>query len=108
MKFRLRWKNLGVEGKMAAEAAVLALPSWGLVVIGLILIVVAIAIIFALKNLLANSILGIAALLVINYYGTASGINIPINLMTVLISGLLGLAGAGLILVLYFLGIKIY
>ncbi len=98
----------GVEGKMVGEAAVVAGPSWVIALLGIILIIIAIAFVFFLKNFLANSVLGIAALLVINYFGVASGVNIPINLITVVITGILGLAGAGLILVLYFLGIKIY
>jgi len=93
---------------MAAEAAVLATPGWVFLAGGIALIVLAVAVVFILKNFLANSVLGIAALLVINYFGTASGVNIPINALTVVICGVLGLAGAGLILLLYFFGIKIY
>lgn len=104
----MSWLRKGVEGKMVGEAAVVAGPSWVIALLGVILIIIAIAFVFFLKNFLVNSVLGIAALLVINYFGVASGVNVPINLLTVLITGILGLAGAGLILILYFLGIKIY
>lgn len=111
-KFRSRLKNFvvekGVEVRMAAEAAVIAGPSWAIALLGVILILVALALIFGLKNFLVNSVLGLAALIIINYFGATSGVNVPINLLTVLITGILGLAGAGLILLLYFLGIKIY
>jgi len=93
---------------MVDAAAAFAIPSWGFLVGGIVLVILAIVVVFFLKNFLANSVFGIAALLVINYFGTASGINLPINLLTVVICGVLGLAGAGLILLLYFFGIKIY
>ncbi len=91
-----------------ADAAVVIAPSWLAALIGVVLVLLAIWLVFSLGNFLVNSILGIAALLVINFFGSASGISVPINLLTVLICGILGLAGAGLILLLYFFGIKIY
>ncbi len=93
---------------MVGASAALAMPNWIFLAGGVLLIILAIAVVFFLKNFLANSVFGIAALLVINYFGTASGINLPINLITVIICGVLGLAGAGLILLLYFFGIKIF
>ncbi|MEM4255536.1 MAG: pro-sigmaK processing inhibitor BofA family protein [Candidatus Norongarragalinales archaeon] len=92
---------------MAAEA-VFALPNWVFLTGGILLVLLAIAVVFFLKNFLANSLLGVAALLVINFLGASSGISIPLNLLTVVICGVLGLAGAGLILLLFFFGIKIY
>lgn len=90
-----------------ADAVVVA-PSILVPILGVILILLAVWLLFSLKNFLINSVLGIAALLVINFLGASSGVNVPINLLTVLICGILGLAGAGLILLLYFFGIKIY
>ncbi|HIH20440.1 TPA: hypothetical protein HA244_04190 [Candidatus Micrarchaeota archaeon] len=84
-----------------------SIPSWVLLVAGIILILLAVALVYWLKNFLANSLLGVAALLVINYLGAGLGLNVPLNLITVLVCGVLGLAGAGLLLLLAFFGIKI-
>jgi len=87
---------------------VITLPLWVFILAGIVLILLAIAMVFFFKNFLANSLFGIAALLVLNYFGANYGINIPRNLITVAITGVLGLAGAGLLLLLHFFGIKIY
>jgi inhibitor of the pro-sigma K processing machinery len=87
---------------------ILTLPLWGIGLIGIVLILLALGIVFWLKNFLANSVIGLGALLIINYLGVSYGINLPINILTIVITGILGLAGVGLLLVLNFLGIKIY
>ncbi|MFH1056657.1 MAG: pro-sigmaK processing inhibitor BofA family protein [Candidatus Micrarchaeota archaeon] len=88
--------------------AAFTLPLWAFAVAGIVLILLAIGLVFKFKNFLANSLFGIAALLVINYFGTSYGISVPINLITFLITGILGLAGAGLLLLLHFFGVKLY
>ncbi len=87
---------------------VFTLPLWAVGLAGIILIMLALGIVFWLKNFLANSVIGLGALLIINYLGTPYGLNLPINFLTIVITGILGLAGVGLLLVLNFLGIKIY
>ncbi|PIT85904.1 sigmaK-factor processing regulatory BofA, partial [Candidatus Micrarchaeota archaeon CG10_big_fil_rev_8_21_14_0_10_59_7] len=57
--------------------------------------VAAIAIVFFLKKILVNAVLGIVALFLINYFGAPYGIQIAITLVTVAISALFGLAGVG-------------
>jgi len=87
---------------------VVTLPLWAFALAGIALILLAIAVVFLFKNFLANSLFGIASLLAVNYFGASYGINVPINLITVVITGVLGLAGAGMLLLLHFFGIKIY
>ena len=92
---------------VAEEAVVLAVPTWAWLIIGIILIALAVAVIKFLKNFIVNSALGIAVLLLVNYFGKGFGLDVPINFLTVVICGVLGLAGAGLLLLLAYFGIKI-
>ncbi|MBI4360156.1 pro-sigmaK processing inhibitor BofA family protein [Candidatus Micrarchaeota archaeon] len=74
------------------------------------LIILAIIVVKLLKNFLANSVMGVIALLVISYLADVTGyagIKVPITIVTVIISGILGLAGVGLLIVLKLLGIVI-
>ncbi|MFQ5406696.1 MAG: pro-sigmaK processing inhibitor BofA family protein [Candidatus Micrarchaeia archaeon] len=80
----------------------------------LVLAVFAILAIFAtvlimrfLKNFLINSVLGVIALLAINLLGKDAGFEIPITIITTAVSGVLGLAGVGLLIVLKLLGVNI-
>ncbi|MBI5036497.1 pro-sigmaK processing inhibitor BofA family protein [Candidatus Micrarchaeota archaeon] len=80
------------------------------IVIGVLLILLAVVVIGFLKNLFANTVLGVGALLVLNIladYAKMETIKIPITIVTVLISALLGLAGLGLMIILKLLGIVI-
>jgi len=90
---------------MAVE--VLVLPFWMLAVFSLLLIVAAIAIVFFLKKILVNAVLGIVALFLINYFGAPYGIQIAITFVTVAISALFGLAGVGGLVLLKLLGVTI-
>lgn len=74
------------------------------------LIVLAVIVVKFLKNFLVNSIMGVIALLVVSYLADVTGypaIKVPITIVTVIVSGILGLAGVGLLIVLKLLGIVI-
>ncbi|VVB67076.1 SigmaK-factor processing regulatory protein BofA [Candidatus Norongarragalina meridionalis] len=88
-------------------AEVLLLPLWMLGVFALLLIVAAVALVFFLKKILVNAVLGIVALFVINYFGSPYGIQIAITFVTVAISALFGLAGVGGLVLLKLLGVTI-
>ena len=90
---------------MAVE--VLVLPLWLMALLPLLLIVAAIALVFFLKKILVNAVLGIIALFLINYFGTPYGIQIAITFVTVAISALFGLAGVGGLVLLKLLGVVI-
>jgi len=83
-----------------------ALPSfgdWKLLVVGIILIVAAIAIFMFLKNIIANSIAGIIVWAIVVY---AFGIQLSFW-PSLIVSAIFGLAGIGTLLILNFLGIHI-
>ena len=71
-----------------------------LVIAGLLLLVV---IFFAFKlimkpaallgKLIINSLIGLVLLLVVNYFGARFGIVLPVNIITILIAGFLGIPG---------------
>ncbi|MEK6924496.1 MAG: pro-sigmaK processing inhibitor BofA family protein [Candidatus Micrarchaeota archaeon] len=73
---------------------------------GIALIAIAILIIINLKKIFVNTALGVAALLVINSLGAPYGVKLPVNLVTLAASAILGLAGVGLLIILQFLGIN--
>jgi hypothetical protein len=69
--------------------------------IGVGLIILAVIIIFILKNIILNSIVGVVAFLVCNFI---FGIKLPFFL-TIVASAIFGLFGVGIMLVLRYLGI---
>jgi len=75
--------------------------------LGFLLIILAIVLLLVLKHILVNTVLGVIALLIINYFGAAYNLKIAITFVTVLISAIFGLAGVGALLVLHFLGITV-
>jgi inhibitor of the pro-sigma K processing machinery len=89
---------------LAGELTVLSLPWWALAIL---LIALAVLVIKFVKKILVNTALGLIALFVINFFGAAYGVKIPINLVTVIASALLGLAGVGALIILALLGIKV-
>jgi len=56
-----------------------------------------------LWKILLNSAIGMLLLLLTNYFGAFIDINIPINLLTVLIAGFLGIPGVVLLICFTFL-----
>ncbi len=67
---------------------------------GIGLVALAIFIVFFLKRVIVNSILGIVAFLILKFLG----VNLPF-LLTLIVSVLFGLAGVGTVLVLHFFGL---
>ena len=74
---------------------------WGVLLGGLALIALALVVIFVLKRIVVNSILGIVALIVVKFL---LGVDLPL-IPTLIVSVLFGLAGIGTMLVLHFLGL---
>jgi hypothetical protein len=70
-------------------------------IIGIILIIGAIIFVVVLKNILLNSIIGIAGFLICNFI---FGIKLPL-IATLIVSAIFGTAGLGAILILKFIGI---
>jgi pro-sigmaK processing inhibitor BofA len=89
----------------------LELPAIGvLVLLGIGIVIIGVFLVGILKKILVNSVVGLIALYVINFLGGAlkmDALNIPINLVSVLITALLGLAGVGLLIILKLLGITV-
>lgn len=90
---------------MAVEELVV-IPLWLGIALALALIVLAVLVIVFLKKILVNTALGLIALFLINYFGKAYGIKIGVNLVTVLVSAILGLAGVGALVILRLLGVN--
>lgn len=104
----------GLVAAAAATATATAAPSqmsgWGVVgwgIAAVVLIVSAFLVIKFLKKILINTILGVLALIIINYFGTPLGLKVGINFITVIVSALLGLAGVGLLILLSLFGISL-
>ena len=72
------------------------------VVIGLLLIVIAIAVLWKLRHFVVNSLLGLVALFLLQLVG----VSVPVNLVTIIVAGVLGLIGVGLMVLLTVLGFK--
>ena len=81
-----------------------ALPLWGLAVF---LIIMAVILAGIIKRGLVNTVLGVLALLAVNWLGASYELEISINLLTVLVSAIFGLAGVGALIILELLGVHI-
>ena len=78
-----------------------------LIAMAFFFIIIAVLIVGLFKRLLVNAVLGVIALLVINHYGAEYGISVALNVITFAICAFLGLAGAGLLILLSLLGVII-
>ncbi|MFH1779798.1 MAG: pro-sigmaK processing inhibitor BofA family protein [Candidatus Micrarchaeota archaeon] len=78
-----------------------------LIVTGVLLFLAGLFLLIFMKKILENSVIGLIALLVINFLGTSYGVSVPINVLTIIITAFFGLAGVGFILLLKFAGIEI-
>jgi len=74
-----------------------------LLVLGIVLVASALLLVFLLKKLLENAVMGVIALLAVNLLG----IKIGLNALTITVSAVLGLAGVGLLIILSLLGVRI-
>ena len=82
--------------------------------ISIVIVIAALAMIFAggmiaglLRKLLVNTVLGVAVLVFINTFGSQVGLSLPLNLLTLIVSAVFGLAGVGVMILLTLAGIKI-
>jgi len=92
----------GAENVTGVGQGVQALAgNWSLLIGAVVMIVGAFLLIYLLKELVANAIAGIVALLIIVY---VLGIQIPLTPLVLLISILGGLGGVGAVLLATFLG----
>ena len=97
---------LGEATNTATNAASFIQGNLGILIIGIILIVAAIAIIYFFKQVIINSILGVVAWIIISYGLPFFGIEISLPFLpSLIVSALFGLAGIGVMLVLGFLGL---
>ncbi len=77
--------------------------AWLIALVAVGLVVAAILILWFLRKFIVNSILGLIALVVLNVLG----FQIPINLVSIVVCGLLGLFGVGVLLLLSLFGIHV-
>lgn len=74
---------------------------WQLLIIGVVLIVLAVLLLWFLKNFIVNSVLGIVALVALSFLG----LPVQLSIVNVIICGVLGLIGVGAIAILAMFGI---
>ena len=74
---------------------------WELIIIAIILIVAAFIVLYLMRNFLANSIMGIAVLLIAKY---VFGVAIPLNGLTIIVTALGGLGGVAALFIAFFFG----
>jgi len=72
----------------------------GIIFTAVVLIVIAIVVLFLFKRFLVNTVLGVIALLLINFFGKPYGLELPLSIINVIITGIFGLAGVGALLLL--------
>lgn len=85
----------------AGEGVQALAGNWTLLVGAIVLIIAAFFVLYVLKQLVANAIAGIIALLIMKYL---LGIPLPLTPLVILISILGGLGGVGAVLIASFLG----
>ncbi len=78
----------------------------GLLLFAVLAIAASVLIFRVLKNFLVNSVLGVAALLAINFLGASGGFALELSIANVVVAGVLGLAGVGMLVILKILGIS--
>ncbi len=77
------------------------------IAVAVVFIIASIVLLLLFKKILVNTVLGLLALFLINYLGKEYGIHIAINLFTLPITAILGIAGVGLLIILEVMGVKI-
>jgi hypothetical protein len=93
-------------GSAATAAASLIQGNWAFLVIGLLLIAATIAILYFLKQIIVNSIVGVVAWVVITYLFPLAGFNLQLPFLpSLIVSALFGLAGIGALIVIAFMGL---
>ncbi len=77
-----------------------------LLTISIIFLTITFYIVKILRNFLINSVMGIVGLLMFNLLKPITQIELQINLITILLTGLFGLAGVALLIILRLFGIQ--
>lgn len=85
--------------EMSTEIGIMLAYGFGILVLYVLGYLFLVPIKFLLK-LIGNSLLGGILILLINWFGGALGIYIPLNFLTALLIGILGLPSAALLIVL--------
>lgn len=93
---------LQIANSTVANAGFQVSTGFNNIVIGLLLIAVAVLVLWKLRNFIVNSALGVIALFLLGFIG----ITVPVNLVTIIIAGVLGLVGVGLMVLLVVLGFR--
>jgi hypothetical protein len=97
---------LGEATNMATAAASLVQGNWAFLVVGILLIVATIAILYFLKQIIVNSIVGVVAWVVLTYILPMAGLNLQLPFLpSLIVSALFGLAGIGALIVIAFMGL---
>ena len=76
-------------------------------VIAIVLVVVGYFILKFLKNFLINSLVGVVALIIFNLLSPLTKIEVPITIITILVTGFLGVFGTALIIISAIFGFNI-
>lgn len=92
-----------LDGGAVLESLNIIIAALFLLIVIYIIAQVALKPIKLLWKILLNSAIGMLLLLLTNYFGAFIDINIPINLLTVLIAGFLGIPGVVLLICFTFL-----
>ncbi|MEM0475173.1 MAG: pro-sigmaK processing inhibitor BofA family protein [Candidatus Norongarragalinales archaeon] len=98
---------VGLTSHFPSSVELFSLPWWAWIAAAVALFLFAVVVIKLVKKILVNTVLGLAALLLVNFFGSGYGVTIPINLVTLAVSALLGLAGVGALILLALFGVKV-
>ena len=85
---------------MSTEIGILMAYGFGILVLYVLGYLFLVPLKFLLK-LIANSLMGGALILIVNWVGAYWGFHIPLNLFSAIFIGVLGLPGAALLLLLF-------
>lgn len=97
------WLNLVTDGNTVTGAVNVLQGNWQFLLIAIVLIAIAVFILGVVKDLLINSVLGLALWGILVFV-----FKVPLSFLPSLIgSALLGPAGIGIVLILHFLGINL-
>jgi hypothetical protein len=95
----------GLFGGMTSLATLMQ-GNWVFLIIGIILIAITIAILYFLKQIIVNSLVGVVAWVIITYALPLFGLNLSLPFLpSLVVSAIFGLAGIGALMVIAFLGL---
>jgi len=95
----------GLFGNLTAFAS-LVQGNWFFLILGIVLIAATIAILYFLKQIIVNSLVGVVAWALITYALPFFGVNLSLPFLpSLIVSAIFGLAGIGAMMVIAFLGL---